>query len=956
MDVQTYLLHSGLILTLLSIFYWLLLRRETFFKANRWLLLGNILLALAIPLLPKPVYVIQLKADLIKSFQPAKIETPVVSIQENIPTENTSFSSSNEAIDLEITPVEVADTKPAPISSMNLLNWVYLIGFCIMLFRFLIQIYSVYQQIKRSEVTKGAGYYLATNNKDIAPFSFWKYIVINPNKYDETSFIQILEHERIHIIQKHTFDLVIAELFLIVQWFNPLAWWHRHLIGQNLEFLVDQTLLDNGENKQAYQYHLVQVAVPNSPLSISSNYNASQLKNRIKMMNLQRSSLAASWKYALLLPVTFLLLVAFTTHTIPDSLQNEQVPELDALYIIIAENAKIAEIKENQEKLLAYGVNLIFKDLQYDNENKIEVLKTVMHVDKTFGSANWTKEKQGFKSVILYKDWSNQSLGTGFSEKLLDLVENRPKNSKVFVIGGNDIAQTMAQLKVAARKAKEDLLAKQQKLQADPEWKGEWFKESTNFSECSTHMLEQLKMEFLNSTKTAYTFRVNGIEWDETALEIPAESIGAYTIKDEGFALLNEQGFPSRTDRKVTKREINIIRKAQSIPRTESQKTSLEEIYIILTEEASLQEIKEVQEKLLDYGIQLTIRNLLYNSANKIENIDAEIKVEGKSKATASWTKARDGFKFMILFRDWKTGETGAGFETELLMKAKKSKDKGKVFILGKRSTTDTEQFLIEQVLAAKKIQQAKAAAKNGLTLEILPTQNKDTNLNHQPKAKKGYQYFKECDCHIPKTFNPDNGNNTFKIEGGKINGSSSFQVYDRWGEKVYDATPFNNNWNGEDDYGIVLKKATYYFTFQAEEGEEVAQGFFKIVDENSSKVFTDFVHQSDTIHYVIIPCTAENFDATKNTIKPSLFMLGAAAKKRYSSIYLGSDKNKPLFIIRKFDNFEQAEQFRVNFKNINSKLPTLKLLSINQQNYRTVLRQKSIVEYEKFYKEEILK
>ena len=59
--------------------------------------------------------------------------------------------------------------------------------------------------------------------------------------------------------------------------------------------------------------------------------------------------------------------------------------------------------------------------------------------------------------------------------------------------------------------------------------------------------------------------------------------------------------------------------------------------------------VKEVQEKLLDYGIQLTIRNLLYNSANKIENIDAEIKVEGKSKATASWTKARDGFKFMIL-------------------------------------------------------------------------------------------------------------------------------------------------------------------------------------------------------------------------------------------------------------------------------------------------------------------
>lgn len=158
MDLQTYLLHSGLILTLLSIFYWLLLRRETFFKVNRWLLLGNILLALAIPLLPKPAYVIQLKADLIESFQPAMIESPVVSVQENIPTENTSFIPSNEAIDIGITAVEVVDTKPAPISSLSLLNWVYLIGFCIMLFRFSIQIYSVYRQIKRSEVTKGAGY------------------------------------------------------------------------------------------------------------------------------------------------------------------------------------------------------------------------------------------------------------------------------------------------------------------------------------------------------------------------------------------------------------------------------------------------------------------------------------------------------------------------------------------------------------------------------------------------------------------------------------------------------------------------------------------------------------------------------------------------------------------------------------------------------------------------------
>ncbi|MFK7983007.1 MAG: M56 family metallopeptidase, partial [Saprospiraceae bacterium] len=303
MDIQTYLLHSSVILAFLSIFYWLLLRKETFFKANRYLLLGNILLALAIPLLPRPAYIIQLKAELIESFQPHEV---VVSTDNTFDTDTTT-TLPIESVTIQESAAAVAE-NPAPIPLEKVLKWIYLIGFFIMLFRFLVQTFAVFRQIKKSSITKGAGYYLAVNNKDIAPFSFWKYIVINPNKYDETSFLQILEHERIHIIQRHTIDLVLAELFLIVQWFNPLAWWHRHLVGQNLEFLVDQTLLDNGENKQAYQYHLVQVAVPNSPLSISSNYNASQLKNRIKMMNLQRSSLAASWKYALLLPVAFLLL------------------------------------------------------------------------------------------------------------------------------------------------------------------------------------------------------------------------------------------------------------------------------------------------------------------------------------------------------------------------------------------------------------------------------------------------------------------------------------------------------------------------------------------------------------------------------------------------------------------------------------------------------------------------
>ena len=232
--MQTYLFHSSLILALLSIFYWLLLRRETFFMANRWLLLGNIVLAMGIPLLPKPAYIIQLKADIIESFQSKESITTIdnsTKVRDTTPLlpEASLTSQKENPASLEVVP-----KKPSLITE-KMLKWIYILGFFIMWFRFLIQLFGVFQQIKRSEVTKGAGYYLATNNKDITPFSFWKYIVINPNKYNESSFIQILEHERIHITQRHTIDLVVAELFLIAQWCNPLAWWHRYLIGQNLE-------------------------------------------------------------------------------------------------------------------------------------------------------------------------------------------------------------------------------------------------------------------------------------------------------------------------------------------------------------------------------------------------------------------------------------------------------------------------------------------------------------------------------------------------------------------------------------------------------------------------------------------------------------------------------------------------------------------------------------------------
>ena len=104
--------------------------------------------------------------------------------------------------------------------------------------------------------------------------------------------------------ERHTLDILLAELVLIFQWFNPFAWIYRREMESNLEFLTDDQLMQqNKVEKKSYQLSLMKVSAPHFPLSLTTNYNQSILKKRIAMMNRKRSNLHTAWKYFFLLPV-----------------------------------------------------------------------------------------------------------------------------------------------------------------------------------------------------------------------------------------------------------------------------------------------------------------------------------------------------------------------------------------------------------------------------------------------------------------------------------------------------------------------------------------------------------------------------------------------------------------------------------------------------------------------------
>ncbi|WP_299516759.1 M56 family metallopeptidase [Mucilaginibacter sp.] len=137
-------------------------------------------------------------------------------------------------------------------------------------------------------------------------------IFINPEKYDWDTYNQILIHEKIHVRQLHSLDILIGEIAIVFQWFNPFIWLYRKAIENNLEYLTDDLVLaDKMADKKSYQLSLLKVSTPNYSLRISTNYNQSLLKKRIMMMNAKKSNLHILWKYIMLCPVFIMLAAIF---------------------------------------------------------------------------------------------------------------------------------------------------------------------------------------------------------------------------------------------------------------------------------------------------------------------------------------------------------------------------------------------------------------------------------------------------------------------------------------------------------------------------------------------------------------------------------------------------------------------------------------------------------------------
>lgn len=295
----SYLLQAAALTAVGWLFYTTLLRRETFFAVNRFLLLLLLFLAFAAPLLTIP-----------RQFSVRALWQKEIIVSES---ERVVVTNDNPEINVS----DSGHAAQESIHSSKRWHWTqwlllaYWIGVVVLGINLVIQLAGIaYKRWKLPAIRDGRVIILEEKGEQ-SPGSFWNLILINPERYEWDVYEQILAHEKIHVQKKHSIDLILAELLVIFQWFNPFAWLLRRSVEANLEFQTDRNLLQEGRVEPAvYQLNLLKVAAPNQLLRIQSAYNQSLLQQRIQMMNRRRSNLHSSWKYLALAPLLLLTLSA----------------------------------------------------------------------------------------------------------------------------------------------------------------------------------------------------------------------------------------------------------------------------------------------------------------------------------------------------------------------------------------------------------------------------------------------------------------------------------------------------------------------------------------------------------------------------------------------------------------------------------------------------------------------
>lgn len=280
-----YYLKASVALTLFYLFYRLMFDRDTFFSWKRALLIGSISLSVIYPFINI--------TTLLQSNEPVKRVA-------------TYYVNTLPEFVVNASPQTNWWNVPDLASAVWL---IYLVGTITFAIKMLTQLGSILILRKKGNVSFINGVKIISLNKEIAPFSFFNWIFVNPDQHSPHELKEILIHEQTHAREWHSLDVLFCQLAGVAFWFNPFVWLIQSTVRQNLEYLADHRVIRSGYDSKGYQYHLLRLTNNLAAANLGNNFNVSELKKRIIMMNTKKSSSLSLTKYVLVIPLATVLLI-----------------------------------------------------------------------------------------------------------------------------------------------------------------------------------------------------------------------------------------------------------------------------------------------------------------------------------------------------------------------------------------------------------------------------------------------------------------------------------------------------------------------------------------------------------------------------------------------------------------------------------------------------------------------
>lgn len=286
----TYLVQSAVCIFLYESFYRLLLRGESFHCLNRMVLLGSLFCALLLPLADVSSWI----SERHTVFSEPLSEL-TVSLQESV-----------------VTVVEDSRSVSGSFPWQMIFRTVYFSGVILLLLKNLLvfgYLSSLLGKCRKERTADGVVFYRYPGQ--IGPFSWLGRVILSESDNGLLANC-VLVHERAHTVLGHACDLVLAELFLCFQWFNPAAWWLKRDLRMVHEFEADRYVLASGFDARTYQLLLIQKTVGPKVYGLAHSFNQSLLKQRIAMMLKGKSKIWKSVKGLYFLPLALCMLMLFS--------------------------------------------------------------------------------------------------------------------------------------------------------------------------------------------------------------------------------------------------------------------------------------------------------------------------------------------------------------------------------------------------------------------------------------------------------------------------------------------------------------------------------------------------------------------------------------------------------------------------------------------------------------------